>query len=102
MLQNPGAVRTLIAWFTLFFAWSASVLWFQGVALMKFMMSNSSLFAYDFALRSTGTLLPDGIPLMLLALLVLASGAVLSTGSLVAVSLLRTSRRQAAHFSRAA
>ncbi|MBP2200600.1 hypothetical protein [Pantoea cypripedii] len=102
MLQNHGAVRTLIAWFTLFFAWSASVLWFHGVMLMKFMMSNSSLFAYDLALRSTGTLLPDGIPLLLLTFMVLAAGAVLATGSLAAVSLLRPSRRQAAHFSRAA
>ncbi|MDF7662751.1 hypothetical protein PUG81_27660 [Erwiniaceae bacterium L1_54_6] len=101
MLQNHGAVRTLIAWFTLFFAWSASVLWFHGVMLMKFMMSNSSLFAYDLALRSTGSLLPDGIPL-LLTFMVLAAGAVLATGSLAAVSLLRPSRRQAAHFSRAA
>ena len=102
MLQNHGAVRTLIAWFTLFFAWSASVLWFHGVLLMKFIMSNSSLFTYDLALRSTGTLLADGIPLMLLTFLVLAAGAALSTGSLVAVSLIRTSRRQSAHFSRTA
>lgn len=107
MLQNHGAVRTLIAWFTLFFAWSASVLWFHGVLLMKLIMSNSSLFAFDLAMRSTGTLLPDGIPLMLLALLVLAAGALMASFSLKVTGLIdsvlfRLARRPSGTLSRTA
>lgn len=88
MLHKHAAVRTLIAWFTLFLAWSALVLWFQGMALMQFIMRHSNLFAYDFALHSTAHLFPAGVPLMLLTFLVLTAGAMMASVTVMVVSLI--------------
>lgn len=82
MLLINGAVRTLTAWFTLFFVWSAFVLWFHGIALMKFIMSTSTLFTYDLAIHPQGNVFQGGVPVLLLTLTVLAAGAVLSSATL--------------------
>lgn len=93
MLQINGAVRTLIAWFTLFFVWSAYVLWFHGVALMKFIMSTSSLFIYDLSIHTQGNLPQSGVPFLLLTLIVLAAGATLASATLFIASVLAVCRQ---------
>lgn len=92
MLQINGAVRTLIAWFTLFFVWSAYVLWFHGINLMKFTMSSSSLFAYDLSLNTAQNLPQSGVLVIVLTLLVLAAGAVLASTTLVIARVVATCR----------
>lgn len=96
MLQINGAVRTLIAWFTLFFLWSAFVLWFHGITLMKFIMSTSSLFTYERAIHTAGNLFEGGTPILLLTLTVLAAGAVLASTTLVIAGVLAVCRRDIA------
>jgi len=96
MLQINGAVRTLIAWFTLFFVWSAFVLWFHGITLIKFIMSTSSLFTYDLAIHSAENLPQSGVPVLLLTLTVLAAGAVLASTTLVIAGVLALCRQDIA------
>lgn len=93
MLQINGAVRTLIAWFTLFFVWSAFVLWFHGITLTKFIMSTSSLFTYDLAIHTAENLPQSGVPALLLTLTVLAAGAVLASTTLVIASVIACCRQ---------
>ncbi|GJL36756.1 hypothetical protein TUM17576_35760 [Enterobacter hormaechei] len=89
MLQINGAVRTFILWFTLFLAWSTYVLWHYGADIVKFIFSNSNLFAFDLAMRSVqSTLMPSGVVTFLVVLLVMTAGAVLSTLTLMCCSLL--------------
>ncbi|MGE9553661.1 hypothetical protein ACQPT2_21290 [Erwinia amylovora] len=79
MLTLNGAARTLILWFTLFFTWSACLLWQYGPDIVKVIMSDSHLFAYDLALRTAQhDLMPPGVITALLVLIVLSAGAVLS------------------------
>lgn len=47
MLTFNGAARTLIAWLTLFFVFSAYVLLHYGTPLVKFLMTHSSFYAWD-------------------------------------------------------
>lgn len=70
------SARGLMAWFTLFFIWSAFVLWYHGVALLQFIMHDSNLYAFSLALRQTRS---DMLPVVLLMMLVLAVGAFLSS-----------------------
>jgi len=93
MLQINGAVRTQIAWFTLFFIWSAYVLWFHGIALMKFIMSTSSLFIYDLSLHTPGNLFQSGVPVLQLTLIVLAAGAALASATLFTAGVLAACRQ---------
>ena len=93
-MQYPS-VRDLIAWFTLFFLWSAFVLWSHGVALLQLIMQESHLYAFSLALRhSDSEMLPDALPVVLLVMLVLAIGACLSSVTVATihavVSLFRT------------
>lgn len=75
-----NSARDLMAWFTLFFIWSAFVLWYQGVSLLQFITHDSYLYAYLLALHpDSNTMLPDVLPLVLLVMLVLAVGAFLSS-----------------------
>ncbi|WP_261643064.1 hypothetical protein [Erwinia mallotivora] len=79
MFTFNGAARTLILWFTLFFTWSACLLWQYGSDIVKVIMSDSHLFAYDLALRMTqNDLMPPGVITALVVLIVLSAGAVLS------------------------
>lgn len=96
MLLINGAVRTLIAWFTLFFVWSAFVLWFHGITLMKFIMSTSSFFTYDLAIHTADNLPQSGVPVLLLTLTVLAAGAILASVTLVIAGVLATCRQDIA------
>lgn len=80
------SARGLMAWFTLFFIWSAFVLWYHGVALLQFIMHDSYLYAYSLALHpNSNTLLPDALPVVLLIMLVLAAGAFLSSVTVAAI-----------------
>lgn len=88
MLQLHGAVRTLIVWFTLLLTWSAYVMWCYGTPVLKYILSESGLFAFYNALSTVTTgLMPPGLITVLLLLIVLAIGGVLSTLTLVAWSL---------------
>ncbi|WP_243207493.1 MULTISPECIES: hypothetical protein [unclassified Pantoea] len=79
MLTLSGAARTFIVWLTLFFAWSAIVLWQFGPDIVKTIMSHSQLFAWDLTTRMVqGDMMPPGIITLLLVLLVLTAGCVLS------------------------
>lgn len=70
----------LMAWFTLFFIWSAFVLWFHGVALVQLIMHDSNLYAFSLALHQTSSdMLPDALPVILMMMLALAVGAFLSS-----------------------
>jgi hypothetical protein len=74
------SARGLMAWFTLFFIWSAFVLWYHGVALLQLIMHDSNLYAFSMALRPIGSdIRPDALPVVLLMMLVLAVGAFLSS-----------------------
>ncbi|MFD3227330.1 hypothetical protein, partial [Rahnella aceris] len=74
------SARGLMAWFTLFFIWSAFVLWYHGVALLQLIMHDSNLYAFSMALRLIGSdIRPDALPVVLLMMLVLAVGAFLSS-----------------------
>lgn len=89
MLTFHGAVRTFILWFTLFFAWSAYLLWQYGPDIVKVIMSESHLFAYDLTLRMTQhDLIPPGIITVLLVLTVAAAGGVLAALTLACWNLL--------------
>lgn len=56
------SARGLMAWFTLFFIWSAFVLWYHGVALLQFIMHDSNFYAFSLALRQTRSdMLPDAL-----------------------------------------
>lgn len=89
MLTFTGAARTLIVWFTLFFAWSALVLWQFGPDIVKTIMTESHLFAFDLATRTMqGDMMPPGIITALLVLLVLTAGGVLSALTIVCWNLL--------------
>ncbi|MGC0946829.1 hypothetical protein WKH55_20520 [Pantoea agglomerans] len=79
MLTLSGAARTFIVWLTLFFAWSAIVLWQFGPDIVKTIMSHSQLFAWDLTTRMVqGDMMPPGIITLLLFLLVLTAGCVMS------------------------
>lgn len=83
MLTFNGAARTLIVWFTLFFVFSTGVLLQYGTLLVKFLMSHSSFYAWDLAMRTTqGDMMPAGVITALLVLSVLAAGSVLATATL--------------------
>lgn len=70
----------LMAWFTLFFIWSAFVLWYHGVTLLQFIMHDSNFYAFSLALQQTRSdMLLDALPVVLLMMLVLAVGAFLSS-----------------------
>lgn len=89
MLQSTGAARTVLSWLTLFFTWSAFLLWQHGGTLMQVIMTQSNLFAYDLARRMAGDgMMPPGVITVLVILLVLAGGSLLASASLLAVSLL--------------
>ncbi len=89
MLTFTGAARTLIVWFTLFFAWSAVVLWQFGPDIVKTIMTESHLFAFDLASRMVqNDMVPPGIITALLILLVLTAGGVLSSLTIVFWNLL--------------
>ncbi|NIF03496.1 hypothetical protein F3J38_26195 [Pantoea sp. Acro-805] len=89
MLTFSGAARTLIVWFTLFFAWSAVVLWQFGPDIVKTIMTESHLFAFDLASRMVQSdMVPPGIITALLVLMVLAAGGVLSALTIVCWNLL--------------
>lgn len=80
MLTFNGAARTLIVWITLFFAWSALVLWHFGPDIVKTLMAHSQLYPYDLATRMTqGDMMPPGVITALLVLVVLTAGCVLSS-----------------------
>lgn len=88
MLQLHGAVRTLIVWFTLLLTWSAYVMWCYGTDILKYILSESGLFAFYNALSTaTPALMPPGLITVLLLLMVLAIGGMLSTLTLVGWSL---------------
>ncbi|MFU2319305.1 hypothetical protein [Rahnella sp. PCH160] len=82
----------MMTWFTLFFIWSAFILWYHGVSLLQFIIHDSYLYTYSLALHpDSNTLLPDALPVVLLVMLVLAVGAFLSSvtvGAIHAVSFL--------------
>lgn len=79
MLTLSGAARTFIIWLTLFFAWSALVLWQFGPDIVRTLMAHSQLYAYDLATRTMQAgMMPPGIITALLVLLVLTAGCVLS------------------------
>lgn len=83
MLTFNGAARTLIVWLTLFCVFSAGVLLQYGTLLVKFLMSHSSFYAWDLAMRMTqGDMMPAGVITALLVLIVLAAGSVLATATL--------------------
>ncbi|MFL6615358.1 hypothetical protein SB912_19130 [Pantoea sp. SIMBA_072] len=83
MLTSNGAARTLIAWFTLFLVYSACVLLHYGTPLVKLLMTQSSFYAWDLAMRTTqGDMMPAGVITALLVLSVLAAGSLLATASL--------------------
>ena len=89
MLTFTGAARTLIVWFTLFFAWSAVVLWQFGPDIVRTIMTESHLFAFDLASRMVqNDMVPPGIITALLILLVLTAGGVLSSLTMVCWNLL--------------
>ncbi|TQC69981.1 hypothetical protein [Pantoea dispersa] len=89
MLTFNGAARTLIVWTTLFFAWSALVLWQFGPDIVKTIMTESNLFAFDLATRTMqGNMMPPGVITALLVLLVLTAGSVLSALTLACWNLL--------------
>ena len=74
------SARDLMAWFTLFFVWSAFVLWHHGVAPLQLIMHDSNLYAFSLALRQASSdMLSDALPVILLVMLVLAVGAFLSS-----------------------
>jgi len=80
LLMLYKSARGLMAWFTLFFIWSAFVLWYHGVGLLQFIMHDSNLYSFSLALRQTRSdMLPDALPVVLLIMLVLAVGAFLSS-----------------------
>lgn len=81
------STRGLMAWFTLFFIWSAFVLWYHGVALLQLIMHDSNLYAFSLALRQTRSdMLPDALPVVLLMMLVLAVGAFLSSATVAMIN----------------
>jgi len=83
MLTLSGAARTLIVWITLFFIFSALVLLQYGMLLVKFLMSHSSFYAWDLAMRTLqGDMMPAGVITMLLMLSILAIGSALATAAL--------------------
>ena len=89
MLTFSGAARTLIVWFTLFFAWSAVVLWQFGPDIVRTLMTHSQLYTYDLATRMMqGDMMPPGVITALLVLLVLTAGGVLSSLTMVCWNLL--------------
>lgn len=89
MLTFSGAARTLIVWFTLFFAWSAVVLWQFGPDIVRTLMTHSQLYTYDLATRTMqGDMMPPGVITALLVLLVLTAGSVLSALTLACWNLL--------------
>ncbi len=89
MLTLNGAVRTIILWFSLFFAWSAYLLWQYGPEIVKVIMSDSHLFAYDLGLRMMQhDLMPPGVITVLLVLIVLSAGGVLAALTLACWNLL--------------
>ncbi|KAA8669035.1 hypothetical protein [Pantoea dispersa] len=89
MLTFNGAARTLIVWTTLFFAWSALVLWQFGPDIVRTLMTHSQLYAYDLATRTMqGNMMPPGVITALLVLLVLTAGGVLSALTLACWNLL--------------
>lgn len=67
------------AWFTLFFVWSAVILWSQGILLLHIIMAKSFLYTFSLAMQTTDSaLLPNVLPVVILLSLVFAAGAVMA------------------------
>lgn len=65
------------------FIFSALVLLQYGMLLVKFLMSHSSFYAWDLAMRTLqGDMMPAGVITMLLMLSILAIGSALATAAL--------------------
>lgn len=89
MLQFNGVLRTAVTWFTLFLAWSALILWHFGMQLHQYIMSDSTLFTYELAVRTAQSdMMPQGMIPFLMALLTLTAGAVLSVLTLLSWNLI--------------